>query len=316
MKKIIPAILFLAVLGMIISVLMIQIHYQLSVDPDKKSFCHISGTIDCDAVLASPYAKLGPFFNAELSFNYYLLIIAGIFTAWSAKKRLPILAGLFLLTLFYAVYGLVIGSIPIVKLGVACPLGLIIAMINLAILVLLPTAMKVPLRELPLTLKRKLIGAPKTLLTYLIVASMIFGMGFAFSRKLNPQAQYSFGFSPEVYLKSFYALPQKQIPLPERPIRGNPNAPVTILVVSDFQCPACRLAYDALKPIVGQYGDHIRQIYLNYPLNSSCNSAVGSAKYPLSCVASQAALCAPIKKENFGNIMIWYFNVRVQPTNP
>lgn len=66
MKKTIPLLLGLAVLGLIISVLLVRIHFQISVDPESKSFCHISTFLDCDSFLASPYARLGRFFGAEL----------------------------------------------------------------------------------------------------------------------------------------------------------------------------------------------------------------------------------------------------------
>lgn len=292
MRKIFPTILVLSLLGLIISILMIRIHYRISVDPDKKSFCHLSQKIDCDAVLASPPAKVGPFFKAELNFSYYLFLILGLLCIWKEKKRLPFLSFLFFLAFFFSVCSLVLDSISIAKLHIICPLGLINIFISLTILALLPSVMKIPLREMPRTLKKKLIYAPKSLLTYLFFVLVVFGIGLAFSRKLNPQAQYSFGFSPESYLKNFYGLPQQEILLPERPIRGNPNASVTILVFSDFSSGACQRAASALKPILEQYGDRVRQVYLNYPLNSSCNSAVQRTRFPTACLSSKAALCA------------------------
>ncbi len=292
MKKNFHIILFLSVLGLILSILMIRTHYRISMDPEKKSFCNISEKINCDAVLASPSAKLGPFFKGEINFSYYLFLILGLLRIWREKKRLAFLSFLFFLAFIFSLGSIVLASVSTAKLHILCPLGLINIFISLTILALLPSVMKVPLRELPRTLKKKLIYAPKSLLIYLLCVLVTFGVGLAFSRKLNPQAQYSFGFSPESYLENFYGLPQQEVLLPERPIRGNPNASVTLLRFSDFSSGACQGVAAALKPILEQYGDRIRQVYLNYPLNASCNPAVQRTKFPMSCLASKAALCA------------------------
>jgi len=308
-KKIIPAILSLSLLGLIVSVLIIRIHYQISLNPGEKSFCYFSDMFDCEAILASPYAKLGPFFNAELAFGYYLILIWGLVESWGKKKPLPALSYVFTWTIFAAIYSVTLNLLSTVKLGVICPLGLITTIINLIVLVLLPLEMKVPLPQLPNTIKKKLFLAPKSLLFYGVGTLIIFGMGLLFARKLNPQARYSFGISPEAYLKSFYALPQKEIPLPERPIRGSPDASVTILVFSDFRSTACRRAESTLKPVLEQYRDRIRQIYLNYPLNSSCNPMVRQTKYPMACIDSKAALCA-YQQGKFWEYHDWVFQNR------
>lgn len=289
--KIIPAILLLACLGLIVSIVIIRVHYQISLNPGDMSFCHISDAIDCDAVLSSPYVKLGPFFNAELAFGYYLILIWGLFEAWGAKKPLPAFSYIFIWAVIAAVYNITLNFLSIMKLRAVCPLGLILSVINLAVLILLPLKMKVPFLRLPATLCQKLLLAPKSLLFYGAGTILIFGMGLLFARKLNPQAQFSFGIIPEAYLRTFYALPQKEVPLPKRPVSGNPNAPLTILAFSDLQCPPCRRFEAALKPVLKQYGDRIRVIYLNYPLDSSCNPTVSGTRYPMACIAAKEALC-------------------------
>lgn len=292
MKKVFSTILFLSVLGLIISIFMIRIHYQLSVDPQKKSLCHISEKINCDTVLASPFAKVGPIFKAELNFSYYLFLLSATLYALSLKKRLPLLSFLFSLSFLFFVYSVVLGSISTAKLHIVCLLGLISVLVNLAIVIFLVSAMNISVRDLPRTLKKKLIYAPTLILSYLIFVFIAFGVSLSFARRINPQAEYSFGFSPETYLKNFYAMPQQNILLPERPIRGSAQAAVTVLVFSDFSSGACQRAAVALKPILEQYGNRIRQIYLNYPLNASCNSAARGTKFPMACLASKAALCA------------------------
>lgn len=52
-----------------------------------------------------------------------------------------------------------------------------------------------------------------------------------------------------------------------RPIKGNPNATVTIVNFDDFQCPFCsRLHATLFENVFKDYADRIRVIYKDYPL--------------------------------------------------
>ncbi|WP_447969066.1 DsbA family protein [Nitrospira sp. M1] len=53
----------------------------------------------------------------------------------------------------------------------------------------------------------------------------------------------------------------------KRPIRGNPEAPITIVEYSDFECPFCRTAFSTVKQVLEQHKDRIRFVYKHNPLN-------------------------------------------------
>jgi protein-disulfide isomerase len=58
-----------------------------------------------------------------------------------------------------------------------------------------------------------------------------------------------------------------KISLKDQPMRGNPNATVTIVEYSDFQCPFCSRAYATIEDqVLKDYGDRVRLVYKNYPL--------------------------------------------------
>ncbi len=52
------------------------------------------------------------------------------------------------------------------------------------------------------------------------------------------------------------------------PQRGGDNAPVTIVEYSDFQCPFCRKAEDAVRQVMEKYGDQVRLVWMDFPLSS------------------------------------------------
>jgi protein-disulfide isomerase len=49
-------------------------------------------------------------------------------------------------------------------------------------------------------------------------------------------------------------------------LRGNPNAPVTIVEFSDFQCPFCRKLQPTLKSLLSKYDGRVSLAYRDFPL--------------------------------------------------
>lgn len=50
------------------------------------------------------------------------------------------------------------------------------------------------------------------------------------------------------------------------PIKGAPQAKVTIVEFSDFQCPACKAAHPVFDQLVKKYPNDVRVVFKNYPL--------------------------------------------------
>lgn len=57
-----------------------------------------------------------------------------------------------------------------------------------------------------------------------------------------------------------------KIDLRGRPVRGNKNAKVTVVVYDDFECPYCSRMHQTMLDVLKTYGDRIRVIYKDYPL--------------------------------------------------
>lgn len=56
------------------------------------------------------------------------------------------------------------------------------------------------------------------------------------------------------------------------PMRGNPDALVTIVAFSEFECPFCARVNPTLDSVVKKYGDDVRIIFKNYPLDFHRNA--------------------------------------------
>ena len=66
------------------------------------------------------------------------------------------------------------------------------------------------------------------------------------------------------------------------PSKGSPNAAVTIVEFSDFQCPYCKQANTTLKQALAGYGNNVRLVFKHMPLPN----------HPQAFKAAQAAVCA------------------------
>lgn len=61
--------------------------------------------------------------------------------------------------------------------------------------------------------------------------------------------------------------PVQNISADDDPAKGAPNAPVTIIEFTDFQCPACAAMHPVIEEVLKSYGDKVRFVVRDFPLN-------------------------------------------------
>lgn len=79
---------------------------------------------------------------------------------------------------------------------------------------------------------------------------------------------------------------------PADPIRGPADAPHSVVVFDDFQCPACAKFEKIWKDLPEALRERSRLIFKHYPLHSRCNAQTTTNIHFFSCDAARAAEAA------------------------
>jgi protein-disulfide isomerase len=89
----------------------------------------------------------------------------------------------------------------------------------------------------------------------------------------------------------------RSVPVPsaDAPSRGPANAPVTIQIFSDFQCPFCAVAAPVVRQIESEFGASVRVVWRNLPLEM----------HPYAALAAETALEVYAER---GGAAFWHFH--------
>jgi protein-disulfide isomerase len=61
-------------------------------------------------------------------------------------------------------------------------------------------------------------------------------------------------------------------------VRGDPNATVTVIEFTDFQCSACGAMYPVMEDVLKPYGNRVRFVIRNFPLTRAHENAMRAAQ--------------------------------------
>jgi protein-disulfide isomerase len=76
--------------------------------------------------------------------------------------------------------------------------------------------------------------------------------------------------------------PRSTVRAGNSPAKGPANAPIEIIEFADFECPFCLAAAPTVKRVLETYGDRVRLVYRNFPLQN----------HPRARPSAEAAQCA------------------------
>ena len=298
-------VLLFTILGGALSYYSTNLTYQLTltglVDP---SGCSVNEWISCDAVLATRFAKMFGIPVALFGFLYYLTIAFFALLSVASKdiKRstasIAIALGLSIGAVLFSFYK----AYQLITMQVLCPVCIGMYIANFAILILLIKSPGLSLKNIGSFLGSylKSVFGRKTRwefshqpIVYAIFITWVFIIGYSgvyFFEKDIPKPK---DFNLEAALTEHFEQDPFDIKIdPDAAFRGNPDAEVTIVEFSDFECPACRIVSQQLTGILLEYRDDVSLFFMNYPLDKSINQGMKFDIHKNAALAAFAGVCA------------------------
>jgi len=105
-------------------------------------------------------------------------------------------------------------------------------------------------------------------------------------------------FNPRQALAMFESNPKQTIPLDANDASlGLSDAPVQLVVFSDFQCPACASFSHRLTSLIKTFEGKLQVFFKHYPLGTTCNPSMETDIHPHACEAAEAAEAANRQKK-------------------
>ena len=278
-------ILLLAAAGVIASVASLYVHYRLVADPTYTSFCDVSETVSCEAVMTSrfgylfgvPVAVGGAIWSAAV----LLLGVFGMRPAGSEKAGRA--AGyIFVLSTIGLAGVLYLGYASFFVLRQMCPLCVTMYVAVIGLFVVSGAAAS-DLSALPRRVGRDLqdvLAGPASAAAAggLLVAAIALLLWFPAEQRATASVVSDVPAPTEVLGADEAAQFEAWLAMQPRIDLGLPadGARVVVAKFNDFQCPACRQAYVAYRSIQqkyeAEYPGQVAFVNVDYPLESECNT--------------------------------------------
>jgi protein-disulfide isomerase len=297
-----------ALVGLGVSVAAAYVHYQLLLDPTYHSFCDVTSTMSCTQAYSSRYGTFRgvpvAVFGALWFVAAALLSVSGMTARQSVRESVP--GYLFVLSTLALAVVLYLGYASIVVLGTYCVLCLITYAAVIGLFIVSGAATTVPMTTLPRRAARDVrvfAGSPLAItIAVLFFAGAASTLAF-FPREAGSAADDGSGPAPVATAPAPTAEQTSEF---ERVMATSPRiamviptdgAKVLIVDFSDFQCPYCRQAFYAYKPILQKYEQQqpgsVKFVLKDYPLDSECNvNVAGGGPHPSACEAAVAVRLA------------------------
>ena len=333
-KGLLFVIIFLSLAGAFVSFLLAQEYYfgdifrksgdKLGVLSElSNSYCGGgSSFFNCEKVSSSQYSNI---FNIPLAiYGLFYFSIAAIFTSaifiTREQLRKLLTINLFWLFLFGSIYSLLLFFISIFKIKAICSLCLVTYIINWTSLILLLVFLLKndvnPVKSSGL-LKKALSEHKKVLLTRYVPAAfliIIIAAGSAYainSSQYSDRKKYFTKYLEDAFkgiLKQFVRTSPVDVNPSMISIIGKKDAPVTIVEFSDFLCPFCSETARVLDSLIHENPDKVKVVFMNYPLDQTCNSSMRRQLHDGACLLAKGAIAAS-KQDKFEE----YHNLAFQP---
>lgn len=262
-----------------------------------QAFCNISSKVNCDNIALSPYSSIG-----NISISVLGMVFFTIVTILALRSLRTINQGyigdltrklLMISSIVGILTSIALAILSLTAIGAFC---LVCGMIYALCLSLFFITRKIH-KESASIIKKEKISPSFIFLSFIAIGIQYFFQPLSESAARNALlANSGEELSPE-FLKQIMSELESgnsyEISLQNSPAEGNSNAKITLVEFSDFECPHCAQNHKNMPLVAKSFGENVRIIYKNFPLDTACNTA---GMHHKACLAAYAARCLFHKK--------------------
>jgi len=299
-KAALIALVIAALVGLVFSGLLYYKSVALAAGLNDSISCDV-GSYSCDHALRSQYSKVAGIPTTAASAAFYFSIIGVLLGLFFAKDKreeqmLPA-ARYFVFTYALSVlYSAYLGYIAFVVLPIPCPFCIALYVANAGGLTAamfmgpkLGEFFKSVGSNLGRFLSSRVVHSGVLVFAVgLVVLAYSYQWAVAQSRS---QSQAESRKKGEEAAEEFSEPGDTIVPLDGLPRLGKPDATVTIVEFSDFECPFCEIFSQSIHQVHEAYPNDVAIYFVNFPLDESCNRR-SSGLHASACFAAQGATCA------------------------
>ncbi len=293
-----------ATLGLGAALTSSYVHYRLLTDASFTSFCDVNSTMNCTQAYLSRYGSVWgvPVAAGGVLFFAMVLALAGLAGRAGSGARENAPGYVFALSTLGLAFILYLGWASYFVLGTFCILCTITYVAVIAIFLISGGATTFPMKTLPARARRDLrtlVSSPVALVVALLFAAGAVMAVTVFPREAAASGQAAAAAPlPQVtdderakIAQWWEVQPKVEVPVPAD------GAKVLIVKFNDYQCPACKLTFEAYKQILPKYiaSGQVKYIVKQYPLEPECNPGVPTTVHNASCEAAASVLMAKSK---------------------
>lgn len=296
-SRVIPLIgIALAVAGIILSFMLTRGFFQHTVLAETTD-CAINSYIDCDKVSASSFAAVGSVPISTFSLGLHGAILVALVTAHFVPvgTKGGVIAGTVILSLSAAIASVVLAIISAFIINALCIYCTFLQLINLSLsgtMVLGLTGGVVRLKRLIATITGPAVGIGVLAIAVgagIALVTMFSLMNTADNELLKRQITEAR--AVQRLGDRYLGMERFEFRIADSPQLGNSNAPITLVVYADFNCPHCH-AFDPMIQEMARADQDVRLIYKFFPLDGTCNPYIPDDQRSTSCAAAAAAYAA------------------------
>jgi uncharacterized membrane protein/protein-disulfide isomerase len=328
-------ILVFAVAGLAFAGSSAWVHYKLVTQPAYVSPCDINATFSCTEVYRSQYGTIRGVPVAIGGVIWFALV--GLLAAFArpGDRNDPSSAYVFSLATvgLGAIIYLAYASYFVLKMGCVLCIGTYVSVIG--IFIVSSAAVSMPMTRLPGRLfndLRSMVSRPTALLVAVLFLAFAASAIAFFPKEATSSSGMSAGAasapgasggsgttapakpaigtqSPDIdkaFADAWFQQQRVDIGVPAN------GAKVLIVKFIDWQCPSCKAAHFAYKPILEEFEKTnpgaVRQVIKDYPLNSRCNYGVSREIHPSACEEA-AAVRMVREKGKEAELVTWLFGM-------